>query len=30
MDGTIPYDHDAAWQYVLRVAPSILNLPQPE
>lgn len=28
MDGTIPYDHDAAWQYVLRVAPSILHLPQ--
>lgn len=24
MDGTIPYDHDAAWQYVLQVAPAIL------
>lgn len=24
MEGTIPYDHDAAWQYVLQVAPAIL------
>lgn len=24
MEGAIPYDHDAAWQYVLQVAPAIL------
>lgn len=28
MDGKIPYDHDAAWQYVLEVAPSIINSSQ--
>ena len=25
MEGTIPYDHDAAWEYVLKVAPAILT-----
>lgn len=25
MEGEIPYDHDAAWAYTLRIAPSILN-----
>lgn len=25
MDGRIPYDHDAAWQYVLEIASSILQ-----
>lgn len=25
MDGTIPYDHDAAWAYVLKIAPEILK-----
>lgn len=25
MDGKIPYDHDAAWQYVLEIAPAIID-----
>lgn len=25
MDGIIPYDHDAAWEYVLKIAPSIIE-----
>ena len=25
MEGKIPYDHDAAWEYVLQIAPAILG-----
>ena len=25
IEGRIPYEHDAAWQYVLEIAPDILN-----
>lgn len=25
LDGKIPYDHDAAWEYILKIAPDFLG-----